>query len=423
MAEESDEKVELKISELLHLFQRFGRSVLGLLLLEIGWTVLLVMASKLVPEGGSGRDEEFSLLVGWEIGAVLIAAGWSIYSRLYAYLTTPALIAFRPIWDFAFIFAMIVAGAFDHLRNRRIAAKRTEEIEEWLSNNKEEAIAKAQKGPEPARPREELEGNYERWLAGYKEKFGDDALRKVAAKEVKLQPDRYIGWIGNMGLKLLSPLHSGLRIGIAPFNNFSHGDSLVSLKSPMEEFGSSIADLLSKLAHISDMRHLHFFTLPSHFAVRTHGHAKFALKLFKLDVLVWGHFTEDRRNVHAHLLTLSDLRLGDADSSRTEPRRLDLFPYAPIPEIRVARFLVTSEIGRHVVLVMAILRALSSQNEVGYWSRYWSKGKEDQRKKVGAWRQLWDNMQEAVTAIILFKTFSEQSSITSGARCCSLLDR
>jgi hypothetical protein len=357
MAEDSDEKVELKVSELVHLFQRFGRSVLGLLLLEIGWTVLLVMASKLVPEGGSGGDKEISLLVAWEIGAVVIAVGWSIYSRLYAYLTTPALIAVRPIWDFAFIFAMIVAGALDHLRNRRIAAKRAEQIEEWLRNHKEEAIAKDQKGPGAARPREELEGNYERWLAGFKEKFGDDALKEVAAKEVNLQPDRYIGWIGDRGLKLLSPLHSGVRIGIAPFNNFSHGDSLVSLKSPMEEFGSSIADLLSKLAHISDMRHLHFFTLPSHFAVRTHRHAKFALKLFKLDVLVWGHFTEDRRNVHAHLLALSDLRVSDADSSRTEPRRLDLFPYVLIPEIRVATFLVASEIGRHMVLVMAVRSA------------------------------------------------------------------
>jgi hypothetical protein len=50
MSEESESKQASQALKFLKLFQQVGRSFIGLFLLEIGWTLLLVLATKLTDE-------------------------------------------------------------------------------------------------------------------------------------------------------------------------------------------------------------------------------------------------------------------------------------------------------------------------------------------------------------------------------------
>jgi len=57
MSEDSERKYSSQTVEVLTLFQRFGRSSLGLLLLELGWVLILVLVSKITGEAAGVRGE------------------------------------------------------------------------------------------------------------------------------------------------------------------------------------------------------------------------------------------------------------------------------------------------------------------------------------------------------------------------------
>lgn len=50
MSEKSEAKYAAEAFELFRLFDRIGRSFYGLLLLEIGWLLILILAAKLTGE-------------------------------------------------------------------------------------------------------------------------------------------------------------------------------------------------------------------------------------------------------------------------------------------------------------------------------------------------------------------------------------
>ena len=389
MPEELNDKLELKVTELLILFERFGRSALGLFLLEIGWTFLLLMASKLASEGG----REVSLLGTWKAGAIVIAVFWAFYSRLYAYLTTPLIFLLRPLWDFGFMVAIGFAALLDVSRDRRITPKREAQIDEVLQKEKANALARG------TGTREEREANYEAWVEKFEKTHGKGVRRSIAGEKVSLQPGRFMNAVGKSGQRLLSPLHKGIRIGIAPLNDFARSNSFAGLRSPAEQFGSDVADLFSKLRDVEEVKYVRFFALPTHFPVRTHRDAAFALRLFKLDALVWGFLSSDERHTRAHILTPSDLDPGENLSSKAKLTELDIFPFSPVPYFGVLQSRARSDTGRHIILLAAVLRALSSQDRNGDAAR---------GEKTGPWRQIWRNLVRNIGGIILYSEVEEK---------------
>src|SRR5438105_3457520 len=87
----------------LKLFQRVGRSFVGLVLLEVGWTAIVAIVPKVTLAGGmSGvtlpwiyRDLHFgfrAVSTGelHAMGVAVIALGWLLLSGAYLYLLLPA---------------------------------------------------------------------------------------------------------------------------------------------------------------------------------------------------------------------------------------------------------------------------------------------------------------------------------------------
>src|SRR6266404_9475379 len=86
--------------DFLRLFRRVGKSFLGLLLLQIGWTVYILLLDKII---GANPDPASTAIPLWPrsalrlplafssntflvVGSILIVVGWVFYSGFYQYL-------------------------------------------------------------------------------------------------------------------------------------------------------------------------------------------------------------------------------------------------------------------------------------------------------------------------------------------------
>jgi hypothetical protein len=413
VSDENATKLDSKMVELLKLLQRFGQSVTGLLILEIGWTSLLVLASKLVRESdGIQRIGNIPLDIVWLYGAIFILIGWIVYSRLYAYLVVPAVIVLKPVADFIFAIFVLACGVFDSLRNRLIAARRQRMIDDWLHKHRINRVDVYRKKDkefidlgkiEKIRSEEELNAHYDQWLEALKKDRGNDVMRRVASDEIPLKNDIYKYALAKFGKRLLTPLHSGVRVGIAPLINYSSGHTLVSLRSPLEQFGGAIANVISRFNKIEGMEHVHFYPLPSHFPVRTHARAEFAVRLFNLDALVWGQLNEDQRSACVQVLTRASLKKKEAEDTRSKRAKQrtvsDLFPIEPIPNISTLRFAPSDDLECHIVLVVAVLESLESYLHEKF---RWDEGPK------GSWAQLTQTIRELFTAFVSPRDISQE---------------
>jgi hypothetical protein len=393
MAEKSDSKDDLKIVEFVKLLQRFGQSVIGLIILQIGWTTLLVLASKL-GESSTGPPSVAGVSFGaiWVYGAVAIALGWSIYSRLYSYLVVPLVITAKPIVDFLFVLTVILGIGLDAVRNRLIERRRQNLIRQWVQNHRTRSIEKGKaRTSEAMHTDQELNDAYEKWLTDFRREHG--ALEKVAEREIGLQKDTTMKLLAKVGRRLMTPLHTEIRVGLAPLSNYSSADTVVTLKPPGQQFGSAISNFVSHIYRMKNVQYIHFFLLPAHFPVRTHVQAGFAIRLFNLDTLIWGQFSEDQRNAYAQVLTSTDL-------SREKDKRDEngfhhnlacrFFPTEQVQDLSSVKFAPMSELDQHIVLVVAVLRSLLNYEQRRRLS------KNDQKRR----NPLVDGLKSAFTAYI-----------------------
>lgn len=294
--------VNSSIANWLALLQRFGRSATGLLILQIGWTSLLVLAAKLVDPAGEPHAAGIPFINIWVVGAFVILLIWAIYSRVYAYITQPALILAKPIVHSLFVAGILISILLDTIRDRWIEPRRQKMIDQWLSDHRTKQLEKWKAAADTPHQNDELLARYERWLSDYEKKHGESALRSVAEDSIVLKKGYFSQCMAALGEKLLTPLNSGLRIGVAPLNTSTTGESLTSLVPPGVQFGQSIADLLAANAgRIKNISHVHFYTLPTHFAVRTHQQARFTVRFFNLDALIWSPFSDQGLMPSVHI--------------------------------------------------------------------------------------------------------------------------
>ncbi len=83
MSEEIDTKYASEVERFIDLFQVFGRSLAGLLLLEIGWTLVLVLAARLATDQANTPRMQvgsvgITLSSLWVVGALAVLFGWAV---------------------------------------------------------------------------------------------------------------------------------------------------------------------------------------------------------------------------------------------------------------------------------------------------------------------------------------------------------
>jgi hypothetical protein len=114
MPEEPESKQSSQALELFKLFQQVGHSFLGLVILEIGWTFVLVLASKLTgEEHGPPAIGGLLLTHLWIYGGLVILLFWAAYSRLIAYVMRPFLLILKIVFDIIFVVVVLVFALID----------------------------------------------------------------------------------------------------------------------------------------------------------------------------------------------------------------------------------------------------------------------------------------------------------------------
>jgi hypothetical protein len=411
MPEESKSEPSSQAVEYLKLFQQVGRSFVGLFLLEIGWTLVLVLATKLVgEEHGPPSIGKLPFTQIWLYGAVIVAISWGIYSRLISYALAPVLIISKIIFDILFIAVAIIFGIMDSclrpivrpLRRARIRRRLTLDKKTWIAKN----VKAASDGVRPsgeARYEEwlsklkatigaDMRVDKSEWLRKYKEEhrsdkelpgaesafvswettarreYADRMLESIAAEKVWLQEENLARLVQLIGQHFLTPLHSTVTVGVAPLIRYSHGQELVFERAPLQQFGSSIAAARARLSSLKGLKYITVHPLPSLFRIETDARARFARWFFQLDTLVWGRYLQDDEElaqiylVTAEIDRVEDGVVGLPHQWRIFPRSIDSKMFS---NSSAFTFAPTNPFDGHVVMCLAVLRGLIRRHDKG----------------------------------------------------------
>ena len=415
MSEDSESKQSSQAIEFLKLFQQLGRSFLGLLLLEIGWTLFLVLATKLTgEEQGPPTLGTLPFTQIWVYGAVLIAVFWGVYSRLISYLMAPLLIVFKIIFNIFFVLAAIIFGLLDlslrpivrplrrKLIRRQLRADKAAWIaknvksdsksahsrleaenvyEEWLTKRKEEIgadmridkgkwIAKytAEHGSDPENPEFDPEKAFAAWKVEAQREYADRMIESLAAEKVWLQETNLNSLVQFVGRYFLTPLHSNITVGVAPLIRYSQGQELVFERAPLQQFGSAIATVRVKLRALKGLKYIAVHPLPSLFRIETNSRARFARWFFQLDTMVWGRYTQDdEESAQIHFAAAEEITNGEELVGL--PYEWRMFPQTLDGKIfsNSSAFIFSPKdpVEMHIVMCLAVLRSLVQRHDKG----------------------------------------------------------
>jgi hypothetical protein len=400
MAEESESKSISQVLDILKLFQRFGRSFTGLLLLELGWTLILTLAAKLAGEKAEApKIQHVPFTVIWLIGSAVVFVGWGIYSRLFAYFIVPLIVALKPIVDVAFVLVAVLLGLLQLTLAPLVLPLHAWMVRRWIKHYKEAWIRKnISRDPATGTPSEDPEAAYARWLEKFEQDHGKKALEGVASDKIFLKKSFLRNFSQFLGEKLLTPVHSGVRIGLAPMESYVLNEHLVVPKRAIQQYGTAIANVKARLRNVKGIEHIRFVTLPSQFGISTREQAAFASRLFGLDTVLWGRYGDtDEQYACVYIYDHHPQRLPKKDDESGLGYPEILFPSvlggSVVPEIPAISFSPQSAKQLHVVLLAAVLRTLESRHSRG--PRRWLK----------SWDEIYYSSSDAINQILAYLVF------------------
>jgi hypothetical protein len=242
-----------EVYDFIRLFQRDGKRFLGLLFLELGWLLFIILLAKLsssehppyvfefaVPalKGAAGKLLTFRATTLYSAGALIVFLFWIAYSRLYLFVLSPLLRIVR----IAIIALFVVASLFLGLAESIVAA-----------------LAKL-------------------WARVAKKKY--------------VEP-KYLEVFSRLQRRVWIELFSSGRVDIAPIVAYSYEEDFRAAKLPLQIFGSAAEQCRIRLEPIGFGRFLHFEFLPVSARVYNASKARWIRRLFGGDVLLWGSFSGD----------------------------------------------------------------------------------------------------------------------------------
>lgn len=285
MAEEkSQAKWASEAFEFLRLFQRTRSSLVGLLLLVIGWALLLVLVAKLSSGTGpptitwpttSGSPAfELALPSAFTLGAAVIVVLWVLANRLYLFLWLPARHLVR---DAAIVVTYPLAIALGLLLLPLILARypiERRKIRQWKAQHPQE-LEKVRQDLEEREKRPPSTDEVDKWIVAAYTKFSHDSPLEVLAAPLRRQ---------------LRSMASAGYIGLSPFYSYSLEEDQRAAKAPLQIFAAAIGRLRYRFPRMTAARHVHFIVLPALPRIESDDKARTIRRWLRLDALLWGSY-------------------------------------------------------------------------------------------------------------------------------------
>lgn len=299
MSEEPDLMSSLPAREYLRLFRQEGRSLAGLVLLEIGWVLLLLLASKLAAGAGGTAAEHgapgravlwsvpLNFLEVWAIGSLAILFLWLLYSGLLNQVVRIAYTPLRPLVHFLFTIVVIVIGLLDAIVSFILRTARNIAMPDPIKAHQGRWIAEKRK-EEPQLSAEEANAAYDRWVADLKAKNGEGALEELIQKQERFDPFAAVWRLWQLvGTHILAPTQSSVRIGLAvPIIHSQTGGQRVQ-PEPFPNLLRAYASAKSRTKRLPVMRDVRMMILPLVVPISNHERARLWARLLSLDMLIW----------------------------------------------------------------------------------------------------------------------------------------
>jgi hypothetical protein len=285
-------------------------------------------------------------------------------------------VVLKPIIDILFVIFAIILGIIEALINPLLAPLRRRLRQRWITEYRDRWISKNVKMAAGAeQPSVDPDLVFATWLKSQK-----IDLKAVARQEIAIKKDLLTAVIQRVGGSLLTPLHSGIRVGIAPFSNYSISADLTIARPAMDQFGTGIAQLILRLRDVRGMEFVHFQALPAHLPIATHRQAGIARRFFHLDALIWGRYGDNDKEKASAFIS--------AEYKREAPREHGLqyqeefFPTQLPLGVSALSFSVNDPVGIYITLVLGLLKALRKRQESG--ARRWLRGWDSSRLSAGS---------------------------------------
>jgi len=375
MTETSEGKSSFEVLKWLLVFQRISKSFTGLLLLEIGWVVLLTLASKLTEEGstpvlgvpGFLRLKRPFLEISnvpettiWVVGALSILAGWTLYSRFVQYIFVPLIAVSKLVLTLAFLVIWPVTVLVSIALLPLTIPLEALMLRRWSATHKKNWIRQhTGQGPDG-------EALYTEWLNDEKNRSDLARQRTWAREDLTLKPNILLNGLLRIQRIFLLPLYSGIRIGVAPIVTHPRIDELPVAIPPFQNLGALVVGVRTLLDDLGIADDLDFYLLPSHFRVSTDGQARLARWYFAADLIAWGGFLDEAGDTIWLKFqgSLSRRKQNEDDDKQGQEREANLFPGSYVgfkPEVPAVSFTARDNQEAFNALLLAISEALSQE--------------------------------------------------------------
>lgn len=392
MAEESETQSGFNAREYLRLFRQEGRSLAGLVLLEIGWVLLLVLASKLTGAAGEGAAEHgkvaqpsvwsvpLNFLEIWAIGGLSILFLWLLYSGLFSQALRIVYTPLRPLLHFLFTIVIVLIGVLDAIVSAILAALTKLGLSDLKKAHRREWIEKKRK-EKPDSSEEEASEAYDQWVAELKAKEGEDALEKLILKQKRFDPFAIVWRMWqSVGGYVLTPTQSSVRIGIAVPVIYAQTGGRSVRAAPFVNLLRAYATAKSRAKRLPAMANVRMIILPIVVPIPSHERARIWARLLSLDMLIWCDVPVNARE-SAHVFLQEFPRWGseepEEDRFGTAYQRT-FFPFNTT-ELRIdpPAFALGAgdEIGAYAGLLIAVALAICKRQHRTYisWLKTWDR--------------------------------------------------
>lgn len=356
-----------EVYDFLRLFRRINTSIYGLLLLEIGWVLFLLLVSQLTPSDGDTPIIPTIVLLGQKSlpvidllipGSVFLGLLWAFGSGLWIYIWLPIkrllcslliLLIYLEILALLLLTVLLlpVTWPLEFFLSRRwlrrLNPKDRAEIKEILIKETQAKVEfEALLQDRPAIVSLLGYGDYELWLKSKRNQLsteeqtalwnrvGERCLHKKAAEEATVRRLFLLDWMKERNSNWLQNLSSRAVIGLAPLKTFSYREDLNAAKAPAQIYATAIERLRWQLATWKVLPHLEFQILPEHLAPKNSSEASWLRRALGLDVLLWGSYLVDDPqriwlNMERALRVDEKERLQKGDEENHKRRTADVF--------------------------------------------------------------------------------------------------
>jgi hypothetical protein len=345
-----------EVFDSLRLFQRIGRSVVGLVLASVLWTLFMVLVSKLAPS----KDTIPTLRIPWIHGArdvpiacifscglLFVIAWWWFYSELYKCIVGPTLFLLRVTTLVVFpvvpvvvtilcVPLLIITWPMEACLVRR-----------WLRRYPPDRVQQvAEKSPGDLRALAITQIGFDRWW-----------LR-----------DAIVG----VPFRALVALHSAARIGFAPLISASYEEDIMASRAALQSFAWAINRARTRLQRLELTHWTKFPILPAPIRITTNTAAEMCRRFFACDILLWGSYVGAKQETI--WLNIQQGRQYEPRWDQAgEPRDRDvslarsLFPdaYAETMETRPSAFTLAQDDPwqAYTALLLSILVVVANRNK------------------------------------------------------------